>query len=102
MIETIIKANKKILHADDEDTTLAALNYNEESTLIEGELESLLKGFLFKPPESPKRDNVMDKTKMQAVIIPGGGPFNQNDYLRITGEPISPKERTPSRSDSRQ
>jgi hypothetical protein len=75
---------------------------NEENSLMQGELESLLKGFLLKhPEETPKRNNALDKpsnySKLGGALIPGGGPFNQNDYLRIAGEPISPKERTPSR-----
>ena len=74
---------------------------NEETSLMQGELESLLKGFLLKvPEETPYRNNAIEKPSTNSkhtALIPGGGPFNQNDYLRIAGEPISPKERTPSR-----
>jgi hypothetical protein len=54
---------------------------NEESSLMQGELESLLKGLLLKPPEeTPKRNNIMEKpstnSKVGGALIPGGGPFN--------------------------
>lgn len=73
--------------------------------LDQGELESLVRGFLKKPEEVTinKRNTIVDKTQESLkmgnakIIIPGGGPFNQDDFLRIAGEPISPKERAPSR-----
>jgi hypothetical protein len=54
---------------------------NEETSLMQGELESLLKGLLLKPPEeTPKRNNGIEKPytnpKLGGALIPGGGPFN--------------------------